>query len=191
MASRTQIVCMCEGQRGQSIDEVFINRLMKSLGPPWLRPWSGSNTIRLKPCGGRRALIEEMPKDSSGGASRPAATRPSWSGPTVTMTVPTAKHSRPLSGKRQSDRELRTNNSTKWCSRLRKTAWKTGSNSCRKGNTDEAIEGPRVTNNRDVAEAAKKLAEMCKAGKLVQNLPPSLKWSCQNWNTLKGRMKSS
>ena len=51
MASRTQIVCLCEGRKGESIDEVFINRLIKSLNPNWLRPWAGSNTIRLVPSG--------------------------------------------------------------------------------------------------------------------------------------------
>ena len=40
------------GQARQSIDEVFINSLMKSLKSALDAPRSGSNTIRLKPCGG-------------------------------------------------------------------------------------------------------------------------------------------
>lgn len=63
MASRTQIVCLCEGNKGESIDEVFINRLIKSLDPLWLRKWSGSNKIRLESCGGRSAVIEKLPKE--------------------------------------------------------------------------------------------------------------------------------
>src|SRR5947207_11558011 len=63
VASRTQFVCLCEGRKGESIDEVFINRLMKSLQPDWLRPWPGSNVIRLVPCGGRKELVEKMPKE--------------------------------------------------------------------------------------------------------------------------------
>ena len=63
MASRTQIVCLCEGTKGQSIDEVFINKLIKCLDPKWLRPWRGSNTIRLVPCGGRAAVIAKMPAE--------------------------------------------------------------------------------------------------------------------------------
>ena len=63
MASRTQIVCLCEGRKGGSIDEVFINRLIKSLDPNWLRPWGGSNTIRLMPCGGRKAVAEKLPEE--------------------------------------------------------------------------------------------------------------------------------
>ena len=62
MASRTQIVCLCEGVKGASIDEVFINTLMKSLKPAWVRP-QGSNVVRLVPCGGRKELIEKMPAE--------------------------------------------------------------------------------------------------------------------------------
>ncbi|HKR11356.1 MAG TPA: hypothetical protein VJT15_04825 [Pyrinomonadaceae bacterium] len=39
MANRTQIVCLHEGKKGRSIDPVFINRLMRSLNPAWIRPW--------------------------------------------------------------------------------------------------------------------------------------------------------
>jgi hypothetical protein len=56
------------------------------------------------------------------------------------------------------------------------------------GTTDESAEGQRVKHNRTVADAAKKLADFCKAGKPVDGLPPSLKWSCMNWRTLTGRM---
>jgi hypothetical protein len=57
------------------------------------------------------------------------------------------------------------------------------------GNTDEAREGARVKHDRDVADAAKKLAEHCKAGKPVNDMPPSLQWSCKNWKELVKRMK--
>ena len=62
MAGRTQIVCLCEGRKGESIDEVFINALMKSLSPTWLRR-QGSNVVRLVSCGGRMAVIENMPPE--------------------------------------------------------------------------------------------------------------------------------
>ncbi len=58
------------------------------------------------------------------------------------------------------------------------------------GNTDESKEGPRVKHNRDAADAAKKLAKMCKEGKLRNDMPPSLQWSCQNWRTLRDRMQT-
>lgn len=55
------------------------------------------------------------------------------------------------------------------------------------GQTDEAKEGPRVK-DKDATDAAKKLAEMCRAGTNVHNMPPSLQWSCRNWHTLKNQM---
>ncbi len=52
------------------------------------------------------------------------------------------------------------------------------------GETDEAREGPRVKHNRTVAAAAKQLADLCKRAKPVHGMPPSLKWSCDNWRSL-------
>ena len=63
MASRTQIVCLHEGLRGRSIDPVFIRTLLKELDPAWIRPWKGSNIIRLVDCGGRSNLIAKMPDE--------------------------------------------------------------------------------------------------------------------------------
>src|SRR5438477_1182675 len=60
VASRTQIVCLCEGTKGESIDEVFIYALLNALKPGWVRP-QGSNIVRLVPCGGRKAVVEKMP----------------------------------------------------------------------------------------------------------------------------------
>ena len=57
------------------------------------------------------------------------------------------------------------------------------------GSTDEFQEGPRVKHNRTVADAAKKLANLCKAGKPLDGLPPSLQWSCKNWTALVKRMR--
>jgi hypothetical protein len=61
MASRTQIVCLHEGEKGRSIDPVFINTLLKALAPGWIRQWKGSNVVRPIDCGGRSFLIERMP----------------------------------------------------------------------------------------------------------------------------------
>jgi len=58
------------------------------------------------------------------------------------------------------------------------------------GNTDESKEGPRVTYNREAAQAARKLAELCDKGKALTNIPPSLQWSCKNWHDLRDRMKT-
>jgi len=59
------------------------------------------------------------------------------------------------------------------------------------GQTNEAEEGPRLKHDKEVADAAKKLAEFCKAGRTMGNMPPSLQWSCKNWRTLVERMKTS
>ncbi|MEX2141389.1 MAG: hypothetical protein WD894_19135 [Pirellulales bacterium] len=56
------------------------------------------------------------------------------------------------------------------------------------GTTDESNEGPRVKNNRAVAEAAKKLAAMCQGKSAVNPMPPSLQWSCNNWRALADSM---
>jgi hypothetical protein len=63
MANRTQIVCLREGKRGGSIDPVFINRLIRALNPGWIRPFNGSNLLRLVDCGGRDELIRRMPQE--------------------------------------------------------------------------------------------------------------------------------
>ena len=59
------------------------------------------------------------------------------------------------------------------------------------GNTDESKEGPRVKHNREAAEAAKKLASMCRENKPVSNMPPSLQWSCKNWRRLVEGVKTA
>ena len=59
------------------------------------------------------------------------------------------------------------------------------------GSTDEAKEGPRVKHNREAADAAKALAKMCKEGKPLKDMPPSLHWSCKNWQTLRNRFQAS
>ena len=61
MANRTEILCLHEGEKGKSVDPVFINRLIRSLKPAWLRR-QGSNWVTLDACGGRKSLIEVFPK---------------------------------------------------------------------------------------------------------------------------------
>jgi hypothetical protein len=61
--SRTQIVCLHEGEKGRSIDPVFICALLKALDPAWIRPWKGSNKFRPIDCGARSSLIARMPRE--------------------------------------------------------------------------------------------------------------------------------
>jgi hypothetical protein len=187
MASRTQIVCLCEGAKGQSIDEVFINKLIKSLAPGWIRPWAGSNTLRLVPCGGRKALIQNMPAELQ---------RCSKAGADTTLMVwgdcdDTCADGEALmaafwkEAQRQGVTQEQFDRVVFIFAKDRLENW---IEFLQAGNTDEAKEGPRVKHNRDVADAARKLAELCKTGKPVADMPPSLKWSCKNWRTLVGRM---
>jgi hypothetical protein len=46
-----------------------------------------------------------------------------------------------------------------------------------------------VKNGRAAADAAKKLAMICQKGNPVEGMPPSLLWSCNNWQSLAQRFK--
>ena len=190
MASRTQIVCLCEGAKGASIDGVFINRLMKSLQPEWLRPWDGSNVIRLVPCGGRKNVVERFPGEiincvGAGGHT----TLMVWADCDDNCADPAALKAhfwksaqREAITKEQFERVVfifAKDRIENWIEFLTT------------GNTDESKEGPRVKHNRKAAEAAKNLALMCGNAKPVRNMPPSLQWSCENWRALVERMRTS
>lgn len=190
MASRTQIVCLCEGKKGHSIDEVFIHRLMKSLQPDWLRPWRGSNLIRLVPCGGRAELVSMAPEELKKCLA--------VGGDTTLMVWADCDDDcpDPESLKRQFWSEAQRQNIEKdqfgqvvfIFAKDRIENWIEFLNT---GKTDESKEGPRVKHNREAAEAAKKLAKLCRDGKPVENMPLSLQWSCKNWHALKHRMKTA
>lgn len=189
MASRTQIVCLCEGKKGQSIDEVFIYKLIKSIDPNWLRPWTGSNTIRLVPCGGRSSVIEMMPSELRNCLEAGAdTTLMVWADldddqANGDALVKEFWHEAQRSGisKEEFDRVVfifAKDRLENWIEFLDT------------GKTDESTEGPRVRHNRAVADMAKRLADFCKAGRPVEGLPPSLQWSCKNWRTLVKRFQS-
>ena len=188
MASRTQIVCLCEGREGRSIDPVFINRLMKSLQPDWLRPWTGSNVIRLVPCGGREEVVEKLPAELASCLG---------AGGHTTLMVWADCDDNCDDGDALKDefwKEAKESGITRddfdsavfIFAKDRIENW---IEFLTTGNTDESKEGPRVKHNREAAEAAKKLASMCKKGESASNMPPSLDWSCKNWQALVERMK--
>jgi hypothetical protein len=190
VASRTQIVCLCEGAKGQSIDEVFINKLIKCLDPNWLRPWRGSNAIRLVPCGGRSAVIAKMPAELRNCLGAGADT--------TLMVWSDLDDDRDDGDALKADfwQEAQRNGIAREdfdrvvfiFAKDRLENW---IEYLETGKTNESAEGPRVTHNRAAADAAKKLAEFCKAGKQVGGMPPSLQWSCNNWRALESRMKRS
>jgi hypothetical protein len=179
---------VCEGTKGASIDEVFINKLIKLLDPGWLRPWAGSNTLRLVPCGGRAAVIATMPAElrSCLGAG----------GDTTLMVWADLDDDRDNGDALKADfwQEAQRNGIGKddfdrivfIFAKDRLENW---IEYLQTGSTDESKEGPRVKHNRIAADAAKKLATMCREGKPVADMPPSLQWSCTNWRALAERMR--
>lgn len=163
---------------------------MKSLQPDWLRPWPGSNVIRLVPCGGRKEVVEKLPAElerclDAGGHT----TLMAWAdcdddcaGPESLKEIFWNEAQKQGIKREQFERVLfvfAKDRIENWIEFLST------------GNTDESREGPRVKHNRQAAEAAKKLALICKEGKPVNNMPPSLQWSCKNWQTLRNRMKTA
>jgi hypothetical protein len=162
---------------------------MRSLKPKWVRP-DGNNFVRLTPCGGRKALIEKMPQELRNCLDAGAdTTLMVWAdcdddcadGESLKHKFWTVAQQRGMS-KDDFGRVVfifAKDRLENWIEFLRT------------GNTDEAKEGPRVKHSRGAADEAKKLADLCKAGKPVDGMPPSLQWSCSNWRALVERMKTS
>jgi len=186
VASRTRLVCMCEGTEGESIDEVFINRLIKSLKPSWLRP-EGSNIVRMVPCGGRKSLIEKMPEELRNCLA--------VGGDTTLMVWADCDDDcihgdalKEIFWAEAQKREIRKQDFDSIVFIFAKDRLENWIEFLQTGETDESKEGPRVKHNRQVADAAKELAAMCKVGKPIKDMPPSLQWSCGNWRALAERM---
>jgi hypothetical protein len=187
VASRTQIVCLHEGERGHSIDPLFILKLLKALDPAWIRPWKGSNMIRPVDCGGRSTLIARMPEELK--------TCIEMGGDTTLMVWADLDHDMNDGDQlRQKFQEVASQNGIKdddfdrvvfVFAKDRLENWIEFLDT---GSTDESKEGPRVKNGKRVAGAAKKLAQMCRGQLQGAQLPPSLNWSCQNWRRFVARM---
>ena len=189
MASRTQIVCLCEGEKGASIDEVFINKLIKLLKPAWIRP-DDSNFVRPRPCGGRKALIEKMPGELrnciDAGADK---TLMVWADCDDNCTNGEAL--RAMFWREAERQGITREEFDRVVFIFAKDRLENWVQFLKTGKTDEAEEGPRVKNGREAADAANKLADYCKTGKPVDGMPPSLQWSCKNWRALVERMKTA
>jgi hypothetical protein len=188
MASRTQIVCLHEGQRGRSIDPIFINRLLKSLGPRWLKPWKGNNVIRPVDCGGRVSLIKAMPAQLNVCLEY---------GSDTTLMVWADLDDDMADGNQLKDefwKEAQAAGITadqfdQVVFAFAKDRLENWIEFLRNGATDESQEGPRVTHSSEAANAARVLAERCQRQTKAPPLPPSLAWSCENWNKLVKRMQ--
>lgn len=186
MAKRTQIVCLHEGEKGRSIDPVFINRLLKSLKPAWIRPW-GSNVVRLIPCDGRSQLIKRMPDElklclKAGGH----VTLMVWADQDDDVDDAEALKTKFwIEAQKQGITRDQFDQVVFAFPRDRLENW---IQFLLEGQTNEEEEGPRIKNNKLVADAAKILAKRCATQQAEPPLPPSLVWSCENWKTLVARI---
>ena len=188
MFNRTQIVCLHEGKAGRSVDPVFINRLMRSLKPAWIRRWGGSNIVRLEGCGGRMALIEAVPKrlqeilDAGGNTTLMV-----WADLDHDMADGDAlKSVFWRQAKQQGITHPQFDLVVFVFAKDRIENWIQFLST---GATDESQEGPRLPDDKQAATAARLLADHCLRGAAIPNVPPSLEWSCRNWRALVERMR--
>lgn len=188
MANRTQIVCLHEGTQGHSVDPVFINRLLRSLKPAWIRPWGGSNIVRPVPCGGRKALIEAFPKELHGVLRA--------GGDTTLMVWADLDHDmadgdtlKKVFLEKAQQQSVTLEQFEQVVFVFAKDRIENWIEFLMTGATDESREGPRVKDDKQAADAARRLAEHCSRGAPIPNIPPSLEWSCRNWRALVERMR--
>ena len=189
MAKRTQIVCLHEGRKGRSIDPVFINGLLKSLKPAWIRPW-GSNIVRTVGCDGRKSLIERTPAElravlSMGGNT----TLMVWAD--VDDDVETPMDLKEMFWTRAQEHDIPREAFDQIVFAFAKDRLENWIQYLLTGSTDESEEGPRARNNRAVRDAAKILADRCRRQQFEPPLPPSMQWSCHNWRALVERMSGN
>jgi hypothetical protein len=188
VASRTQIVCLHEERKGRSIDPIFINVLLKKLRPAWIRPWGGSNIIRLVDCGGRMDLIAQMPAElqkclDMGGDT----TLMVWADLDHDMVDGAALKQKFWPTAQQAG--ITRDQFDEVVFAFAKDRLENWVEFLLTGSTDESREGPRQKHDKPVAEAAKALAGRCASGATEPQLPPSLAWSCANWRKLVDRMR--
>lgn len=188
MASRTQVVCLHEGEKGRSIDPVFIGALLKALDPAWVRPWQGNNIIRLIDCGGRKDVIARMSQELK--VCRQAG------GHTTLMVWADLDHDMETGDQLRARfwEEAQTAGTSREqfdevvfvFAKDRLENW---IQFLLTGSTDELREGPRQKHGAVVADAARRLARRCQGGEAGPPNPPSLEWSCGNWRALVRRMR--
>jgi hypothetical protein len=190
MANRTHIVCLCEGEQGSSTDPIFINRLMREIDPPWIRPQS-SNFVTIKACGNRQAVIECLPEElkkclKAGGHE----TLMVWADCDHDCDMPKDLVRRFWDhAKTQGVTEEQFSSAVFVFAKDRLENW---IEFLLTGATDESVEGKKKgkkRSGREATAAAMKLAEHCRLNRPIANIPPSLEWSCLNWKAFVSRMK--
>lgn len=179
---------MHEGMPGRSIDPVFINTLIKTLKPSWVRPWKGSNYVRLMAFRGRAELIQGMPNQLKACLAR--------GGHTTLMVWADCDHDHANANdlkarfwKKAEEAGISSEDFEKVVFVFAKDRLENWVEFLVTGRTDESQEGPRVMTGRGAGDAAKILAKHCLSGAPISNIPPSLAWSCKNWQTLTASLR--
>ncbi len=190
MANRTQIVCLHEGEKGRSIDAVFINALLRALAPAWIRPWKGSNILRPVDCGGRKNLIARLPDElraclSAGGTTTVMV----WAD--VDDDMANGDELKEAFWKKAKESGITETEFATVVFVFAKDRLENWIQFLVDGATDESKEGPRIKKTKVVADAAKTLAQRCRQQTNLPLLPPSLEWSCRNWRQLVDRMRNA
>ena len=190
MANRTQIVCLHEGEKGRSIDPVFINSLIKTLKPSWIRPFKGSNLMRPVDCGGRKTLIERTPSElKSCLAQGGKTTLMVWADIDDDMTDGDAlKQEFWKTAQKEGITQQQFDQIVFVFAKDRLENW---IQYLTIGETDESVEGPRVRQGRVVRDAARQVGQRCLQNQAEPPLPASLQWSCENWRQLVERMRNN
>jgi len=187
VASRTQIVCLCEGARGTSIDGVFINKLLKALKPSWVRP-EGSNVVNPLPCGSRAQVVKRTPDELKRCLNRGSdTTLMVWAD--CDNDCADADALKNVFWNEAEQHHITKEDFDRIVFVFAKDRLENWIEFLTTGKTDESHEGPRVKHGRTVADAAKKLADLCLAGKPIRDMPLSLRWSCEKWRELVKKMK--
>ncbi|MBU6409428.1 MAG: hypothetical protein KGR98_03475 [Verrucomicrobia bacterium] len=181
-------MCLHEGKKGRSIDPIFIRTLLKTIRPPWIRPWDGNNIIRPQDCGGRAELIARMPAELKGclemGGDTTLMVWADLDDDMENCEMLKAKFQEAARANGITDEQF--NQVVFVFAKDRLENWIEFLNT---GATDESREGPRLKDGRPVADAARRLAQRCLGQQVGPAIPPSLDWSCQNWRSLVARMR--
>ncbi len=189
MPSRTQIVCLHEGDKGRSIDPIFIRTLVRSLDPQWIRPWKGNNVIRPVSCGGRNTLIAKMPNELKGCLEMGGnTTLMVWADMDDDIERPEQLLDKFWEAAQKDGISRKQFEEVVFV--FAKDRLENWIEFLLTGSTDESMEGPRTKSDRDVASAAKVLADRCRGKTKGPQNPPSLEWSCAGWRKLVERMKA-
>ena len=187
MSKRTRIVCIHEGKKGASIDPVFANSFLKTYNPEWIRPWK-TGVVRLVPYGGKSELRDAFPRELKNCVT---------AGGNTTLIV-LADIDDDLENGEQLKQKYWETAQTAGISKeifdkavfiFSKDRIENWIEFLVTGATDENREGQRVKDNVIVRDAARTLAEKCRSGQTSEPFPPSLEWSCRNWQSLVKCMK--